>query len=211
MKKTVNTNINGISFILDDDAYDLLDKYLKTIKTHFKHKKGSDDIINDIESRIAELFQQMLNDLKQVLNIEDVRKVMDQMGQPSDFDEDSEEETVYYARPTAGGRKRLFRDINDRFIGGVCSGLGSYFSIDTVWIRILFVIALFSGVSPFVYIILWIIMPAARTAADKRDMRGDPVNYSNVEKSIRQELNEIRDRVEDLAGQTREKFSKKKK
>lgn len=208
MKKTVNTNINGISFILDDDAYELLDKYLSTIKTHFKNKKGSDNIINDIESRIAELFQQMVNDKKQVLNIEDVRKVMNQMGEPSDFDEDSEEESVYYARPT-NGRKRLFRDASDRFIGGVCSGLGAYFNVDTVWIRIIFVVALFSGVSPFVYLILWIIMPAARTEADKRDMRGDPVNLSNIEKSIRQELNEIRDKVDNLAGQAKDKFRKK--
>jgi phage shock protein PspC (stress-responsive transcriptional regulator) len=210
MKKTISTNINGISFIIDEDAFSVLNAYLSSIKSHFKDKRGSDEIINDIESRIAELFQQMLNDKKQVLDIEDVKKVKEQMGKPSDFDQDTEEETVYYAKPP-NSRKRLFRDINDRIIGGVCSGLGAYLNVDTVWIRIIFVIAIFSGVSILVYLILWVIIPAARTVSERLEMKGDTVNISNIEKSIRAEMNEIRDKLDDLAGQAREKFSKKKK
>lgn len=209
MKKTINTNINGINFIIDDDAYAALDTYLSAIKSHFRNKKGSDEIISDIESRIAELFQQLLNDKKQVLNIDDVNQVKKQMGQPSDFDQDVEEETIYYAKPPSS-HKRLYRDTNDRMIGGVCSGLGAYFSVDTVWIRLLFVIAILSGVSALAYIILWIIIPAARTVSERLEMRGDPVNISNIEKSIREELNEIRDKVDDLASQAREKFRRKK-
>jgi len=209
MKKTINTNINGINFIMDDDAYAALNTYLNSIKSHFKSKKGSDEIISDIESRIAELFQQMLNDKKQVLNMDDVKQVKEQMGQPSDFDQDTEEEPVYYAK-TSSSHKRLYRDINDRMIGGVCSGLGAYFNVDTVWIRLIFVIAILSGVSALAYIILWIIIPAARTVSERLEMRGDPVNISNIEKSIREELNEIRDKVDDLASQAREKFRKKK-
>ena len=210
MKKTINTNINGISFIFDDDAYAVLNTYLNAIKSHFKNKKGSDEIISDIESRIAELFQQMLNDKKQVLNMDDVKQVKDQMGQPSDFDQDTEEEPVYYAKPS-GSSKRLYRDTNDRMIGGVCSGLGAYFNVDTVWIRLIFVIAILSGVSALAYIILWVIIPAARTVSERLEMRGDPVNISNIEKSIREELNEIRDKVDDLASQARDTFRKKKK
>lgn len=209
MKKTINTNINGISFIIDDDAYAVLNTYLNAIKSHFKTKKGSDEIISDIESRIAELFQQMLNEKKQVLNIDDVNQVKDQMGQPSDFDQDAEEETIYYAK-TSSSHKRLYRDTNDRMIGGVCSGLAAYFNVDTVWIRLIFVIAILSGVSALAYIILWIIIPAARTVSERLEMRGDPVNISNIEKSIREELNEIRNKVDDLASQAREKFRRKK-
>lgn len=208
MKKTINTNINGINFIMDDDAYASLNTYLSAIKSHFKNKKGSDEIISDIESRIAELFQQMLNEKKQVLNMEDVKQVKDQMGQPSDFDQDTEEEPIYYAKTT--GRKRLYRDTNDRMIGGVCSGLGAYFNVDTVWIRLIFVIAILSGVSALAYLILWIIIPAARSVSERLEMRGDPVNISNIEKSIREELNEIRDKVDDLASQARDSFRKKK-
>ena len=209
MKKTVNTNINGISFIIDEDAYIVLNNYLSSIKTHFEKKKGSEEIISDIESRIAELFQQMLNDKKQVLNINDVNKVKKQMGQPFEFDQDMEEETIYEAVPPKT-HKRLYRDISDRMIGGVCSGLGAYFNIDTVWIRLLFVIVTISGLSPLAYIILWIIIPAARTVSERLEMQGDPVNISNIEKSIREEMNDLRDKFDDLASQTREKFRKKK-
>lgn len=208
MKKTLNTNINGISFIIDEDAYAILNTYLSTIKMHFKNKKGSDEIISDIEARIAELFQQMLNEKKQVLNIDDVNKVIGQMGQPSDFDSDTEDETVYDAKPPRG-QKRLYRDIGDRMIGGVCSGLGAYFNVDTVWIRLLFVVVTISGLSPLAYIILWVIIPAARTVSERLEMRGDPVNISNIEKSIREELNDLRDKFDDLATQTRDKFRKK--
>jgi len=207
MKKTVNTNINGISFIIDEDAYKKLDNYLTSIKKHFKNKKGGDEIVSDIEARIAELFQQMLNSKKQVLNIEDVSKVTEQMGQPSDFEVEPEEEN--YDAETSGFNKRLYRDLNDRMIGGVCSGLAAYFHIDTVWIRLLFVIVVISGLSPLAYIILWIIIPAARTVSERLEMRGDPVNIDNIEKSIRKEMTDLREKFDDFADQTREKFRKK--
>ena len=207
MKKTVNTNINGISFVIDEDAYNELDKYLTSIRKHFKNKKGSEEIVSDIEARIAELFQQMLSSKKQVLNIEDVNKVTEQMGQPSDFEAEPEEEN--YDAEATGFNKRLYRDLNDRMIGGVCSGLAAYFHIDTVWIRLLFVIAVISGLSPLAYIILWVIIPAARTVSERLEMRGDPVNIDNIEKSIRKEMNDLRDKFDDFADQTREKFRKK--
>jgi len=208
MQKTVNTNINGISFKIDEDAFAILESYLNSIKSHFKNKKGSQEIISDIEARIAELFQQLLNEKKQVLNIDDVNKVKEQMGQPSDFDQDAEEETVYEAR-NPESRKRLYRDVSDRMIGGVCSGLGAYFNIDTVWIRLLFVIVIISGLSSLAYLILWVIIPAARTVSERLEMRGDPVNISNIEKYIREEMNDLRDKFDDFADQTREKFRKK--
>jgi len=207
MKKTVNTNINGISFVIDDDAYNDLDKYLTSIRKHFKNKKGGDEIVSDIEARIAELFQQMINSKKQVLNIDDVKKVTEQMGQPSDFGAEPEEEN--FDAEATGFNKRLYRDLNDRMIGGVCSGLAAYFHIDTVWIRLLFVIVVISGLSPLAYIILWVIIPAARTVSERLEMRGDPVNIENIEKSIRKEMNDLRDKFDDFADQTREKFRKK--
>ncbi len=208
MKKTVNINLNGISFTLDEDAYQALEEYLNSIKTHFKNKEGGSEIIRDIEARIAELFQQETGAGKQILSIDDVNKVKAQLGKPSDFD-DTEEENTHEAG-YAGSYKRLYRDPKDRIIGGVCSGLGAYFHIDPVWVRIIFVIATISGISPLVYLILWIIMPPARTASERLEMRGEPVNISNIEKIIREEFNGIRDRVDDFANKTRKKFSKKK-
>ncbi|MBN2616570.1 MAG: PspC domain-containing protein [Bacteroidales bacterium] len=206
MKKTVNINLNGIGFTLDEDAYDVLEEYLNSINAHFKNKEGGAEIIKDIEARIAELFQQLTAAGKQVLDVADVNNVKEQLGKPSDFDE---EEPIHEEEFTRSF-KRLYRDPMDRIIGGVCSGLGAYFHVDPVWVRILFVIATLSGVSPLVYLILWIIMPPARTASDRLEMRGEPVNISNIEKVIREEFNGIRDRVDDLADKTRKKFSKKK-
>lgn len=210
MKTTTNININGISFTLDEDAYQMLNDYMISLKSHFKNKKGGAEIISDIEARIAELFQKMLNETKQVIDLEDVNKVKSQLGQPSDFESETEEEQTYdYIYD--GTRKRLYRDINNRMIGGVCSGLGAYFHVDTTWIRLAFVVATISGISPFVYLILWIVIPAAVTASERLEMRGENVNISNIEKSIREELSEIRDKVDDLAGQARDKFRRKKK
>lgn len=209
MKKTLNINIKGIIFHLDEDAYTKLNSYLEEIKAHFRNKKGQEEIINDIENRIVELFQQKLNDKKQVIVIDDVEEVIGIMGHPADFDEDSEEDQVSYL--IQKGKKRLFRNIDDRMLGGVCSGLGAYFNIDATWVRIAFLLALFlAGGSGLVYIVLWIVIPPARTVSEKLEMQGDPVTISNIEKAFKEEMNEIKDKLDDLTEQAKQSFRKKK-
>ncbi len=209
MKKTLNINIKGIIFHLDEDAYTKLNSYLEEIKAHFRNKKGQEEIINDIENRIVELFQQKLNDKKQVIVIDDVDEVIGIMGHPADFDEDSEEDQVSYL--IQKGKKRLFRNIDDRMLGGVCSGLGAYFNIDATWVRIAFLLALFlAGGSGLVYIVLWIVIPPARTVSEKLEMQGDPVTISNIEKAFKEEMNEIKDKLDDLTEQAKQSFRKKK-
>jgi len=211
MKKTLNINIKGIIFHLDEDAYNKLNKYLDEINNHFRNKKGREEIINDIENRLTELFQQKLNDKKQVITIEDVDEVIGTMGHPSDFDEDSEDDDTTAPQSRAKGHKRLFRNVEDRMLGGVCSGLGAYFNIDTVWVRIAFLIALvFAGGSILVYLVLWIVIPPARTVTEKLEMQGDPVTISNIEKAFKEEMNEIKDKLEDLTEQAKQTFKKKK-
>ena len=211
MKKTLNINIKGIIFHLDEDAYNKLNKYLDEINNHFRNKKGREEIINDIENRLTELFQQKLNDKKQVITIEDVDEVIGTMGHPSDFDEDSEDDYTTVPQSRAKGHKRLFRNVEDRMLGGVCSGLGAYFNIDTVWVRIAFLIALvFAGGSILVYLVLWIVIPPARTVTEKLEMQGDPVTISNMEKAFKEEMNEIKDKLEDLTEQAKQTFKKKK-
>lgn len=210
MNKVMNINIGGSVFHVDEEAYDKLKSYLRQINRHFSNSKGGDEIIHDIEARIVELFQQKISSKKEVITMEDVTEVIAIMGKPSDFEEDVEEE--YFSDPDVRqmGRKRLFRDIDDRMIGGVCSGLGAYFRLDTVWFRIAFVIATLSGLSILIYLILWLIIPPARTISEKLEMNGDPVNVSNIEKTIREEMNDIRDKLDDLAYQAKSKFRKKK-
>ena len=205
----MNINIGGVVFHVDENAYDKLKSYLRQINRHFKNTDGGDEIIHDIEARIVELFQQKINAKKEVINLNDVNEVIAVMGKPSDFEEDVEEE--YFNDPDVRhvSRKRLFRDIDNRVIGGVCSGLGAYFRFDTVWFRIGFVIATLSGVSILAYLILWLIIPPARTISEKLEMQGNPVTISNIEKTIREEMNEIRDKLDDLASQAKQKFRKK--
>ena len=211
MQKTLNINIKGTIFHLDEDAYNKLNKYLDEINNHFRNKKGREEIINDIENRLTELFQHKLNDKKQVITIEDVDEVIGTMGHPSDFDEDSEDDYTTVPQNLLKGKKRLFRNVDDRMLGGVCSGLGAYFNIDTVWVRIAFLIALvFAGGSVLVYLVLWIVIPPARTVTEKLEMQGDPVTISNMEKAFKEEMNEIKDKLEDLTEQAKQTFKKKK-
>ncbi len=208
MNKVMNINIGGSVFHVDEEAYEKLKSYLKQINRHFKNTQGGEEIIIDIEARIVELFQQKLVGKKEVITMEDVSEVIAIMGNPSEFEEDT---TSDYNDPDISqvSRKRLFRDIDTRMIGGVCSGLGAYFRIDTVWFRIGFVVATLSGLSILVYLILWAIIPPARTISEKLEMQGDPVNITNIEKSFREEMNGIKDKLDDLAHQAKNKFRKK--
>jgi len=211
MKKTLNINIRGTVFHIDEDAYEKLNKYLSEINHHFKSKKGHEDIINDIENRIVELFQQKLSDKKQVIVIEDVEEVIGTMGHPSDFDQDSEEESIPYTKTKAKGPKRLFRDIDNRLVGGVCSGLGAYFNVDQLWFRIAFIVSVFiGGAGAIVYLIIWIITPPAITVSEKLEMQGDPVTISNMEKAFKEEMSELKDKLDDLTEQAKQTFKKKK-
>lgn len=210
MKKTMNINIKGIIFHVDEDAYTKLNNYLQEINMHFRNKKGQEEIINDIENRIVELFQEKLSDKKQVIVIADVDEVIMIMGHPADFDEDSEETQSAYL--THKGKKRLFRNIDNRMLGGVCSGLGAYFNIDATLVRIIFLLALFlAGGSILVYAVLWIVIPPARTVSEKLEMQGDPVTISNMEKAFKEEMSEIKDKLDDLTEQAKQTFKKNKK
>jgi len=211
MKKVLQINIRGIVFQIDEDAYEKLNKYLTEIYRHFKSKKGHEEIINDIENRIVELFQNKLTEKKQVIAIEDVVEVIGVMGHPSDFDNDSEEEYNYVAPVGQKGRRRLFRDKENSMIAGVCAGLGAYFDVDKVWFRIIFLVAFFGAGSGFlVYLVLWIAIPPARTLADRMEMHGDPVTVSNMEKAVKDEMKDLKGKFDDFTEQAKETFKKKK-
>ncbi|MBC8314060.1 MAG: PspC domain-containing protein [Bacteroidales bacterium] len=209
MKKTVNINVNGIIFHIDEDAYTKLNSYLNSLKKHFQTVKGSSDIIDDIEARIAELLQEKLSGTKQVISIQDVDEVIEVMGQPSQFEEEgTAEEQAPEAGPTKT-TKRFYRDPDEKVVAGVCSGIGSYLHWDPVIIRILFIISLFiGGFGVALYLILWIVIPEAQTTAEKLEMRGEKINVSTIEQSIHEEVSTIKDKLNDLTETTKEKFRK---
>ncbi len=209
MKKTYTVNIGGLVFSIDEDAFMKLNGYLDELKVHLKNNPGRSEIMEDIERRIAELFKEKLKDRKEVIGLDDVEKVVGILGKPGDIGEEGEEGSQY--EKIKGGRpKRLYRDIDDKMIGGVCSGLGYYINIDPTWVRIVFAVAiLLSGISVVAYLILWIVVPPANTITEKLEMRGDPVNLSNIENAVKDEMDKMKSKFEDFVDKTKDHFKRK--
>ncbi len=190
MNKTVNINLAGIFFHIDEDAYLKLQRYLEAIKRSFTDSQGRSEIISDIEARIAELFNERVENNKQVIRIKEVDDVITIMGQPEDYlvdDEIFEDEPQPTRQRKTSPSKKLFRDTDNSYIGGVSSGLGYYLNIDTIWVRLIWILLTIGSGGTFIiiYILFWILVPEARTTAEKLTMSGEPVNISNIEKKIK--------------------------
>ncbi|GGG58438.1 PspC domain-containing protein [Bizionia arctica] len=203
MNKTVNINLAGIFFHIDEDAYVKLQRYLEAIKRSFTDSQGRSEIISDIEARIAELFSERIKHEKQVIGNKEVEEVITIMGQPEDYlvdDEIFEDEpkSSYQSRPS-GRSKKLFRDTDNSYIGGVASGIGHYLGIDPLWVRLLWILLAIGsgGTFIFIYILFWILVPEAMTTADKLTMTGEPVNISNIEKKIKDGFENVSQTVSD--------------
>lgn len=203
MNKTVNINLAGIFFHVDEDAYNVLKNYLDTIKMSFKNTEGSSEIIADIEARIAELFSELLQSKAEVISLKEVDEVIAIMGQPEDYlDEEAlnEEQPSFDSQSNTNINKKLYRDISDRYISGVCSGIGHYIGLDSLWVRLIFILLLFvsAGTIVPIYIILWVLVPEAITTADKLRMTGQPINVSNIEKKIKDGFSSVSDGVKQV-------------
>lgn len=307
MKKTLSINISGILFHIEEDGYTTLKAYLDAINKHFSHYEDNQEIITDIENRIAEIFLSYLKNNKQVITAENVSNLIEKMGTIADFKagekdlepsmqsfhgEKTEENDFYkyitpphqeagkgykrltrlpnrkilggvcagfahylaidplwtrlitilllfsggfnfgndnfhffpwdfnfhfyfgwwtafayillwvilpvsYDEPEDKNIKKLFRNPDDRVIGGVSSGLSAYFDVDVLWIRLAFVGLVFAGGSGFViYLILWIITPVAKSITERIEMKGGAITLSNIESTIQQNLNADLEREE---------------
>jgi len=168
MDKTISINLGGVLFSIDEEAYHILRNYLQAIDLKFRHTPGGNETIEDIESRIAEIFQSQKG-LAGVINRQNVEDMIAIIGKPEDFGQAAEEETKYAY--SGAQRKKLYRNTDDRIIGGVCGGFGAYLDTDPVWFRILFVVlALMFGIGFFIYLALWISLPSAVTESQKKEM-----------------------------------------
>lgn len=182
MKKTISANIGGIVFHIEEDAYQLLNAYLEKLRRHYSVQEGGNEILSDIEARLAELFTAVLSKGKQVITTEDAETVMKQVGTVEDItgeiENDSEDANASGFSDLAGEERvaddrprRLYRDLDQTIVGGVCSGIAAWFGINPLWIRLGFA-ALFFGSMPFfealagpvllAYIVLWIAMPGRK-------------------------------------------------
>ncbi len=204
MNKTVTINISGIIFHIEEDAFDKLSKYLLTIKGYFSKADGGNEIMGDIEARIAEMLQSKTSSIKQVVLMSDVDFVMESMGKPEEFASDATDndsgsqfnqtDNIENTEPT---KKRLYRDGDSKVLGGVCSGIGHYFGFDPVWLRIALLLMLFfAGTGILLYFILWIAIPEAKTTAEKLAMKGEKADINNISKAVKEEAEQLKKRME---------------
>lgn len=196
MNKTVNINLGGMFFHIDEEAYQKLTRYFDAIKRSLTNSSGQDEIIKDIEMRVSELLTDKQKTDKHVVSLKDVDEVIAVMGQPEDYRIDDEETGNSTPNYSASKTRKLYRDTENGMIGGVLAGLGHYFGIDKVWLRIFLLIMIFAwGTGFMAYIILWIVMPPATTTTEKLEMTGEPVTISNIEKKVREEFENVSDKI----------------
>ncbi|MDR3252018.1 MAG: PspC domain-containing protein, partial [Tannerella sp.] len=207
MKKTVTVSLNGRVFTMDEDAYQLLDIYLQNLRSYFEKEEGATEILADFEARIEELLSEKLQSGRTVVAFVEIEEVIARVGKPADFATADEAETPPAAPETKNTRKKLFRNMHDKIVGGVCSGLAAYFGWDATWVRLAFVVLAFipAGLTKVVYhivpggahsssfsmsfliiayVIAWIVVPKAKTAEEKLQMRGEPVTVENIGKTV---------------------------
>jgi phage shock protein PspC (stress-responsive transcriptional regulator) len=204
MNKTISINLGGMFFHIDEDAYQKLSRYFDAVKRSLS-PDGREEIMKDIESRIAELFQERIQNEKQVVSLVEIDAVIGIMGQPEDYkiDEEAAQSIDYNILSKA---KKLYRDKENSIIGGVASGFGHYLNIDPVWIRLLFVIIVVAGFgSPIlIYLILLVIIPVAKTTSQKLEMKGEPITISNIERKVKEGIDDIAEKFNKIDSQ---KFS----
>lgn len=191
MKITVSANLGGWSFNIDEDAYSELKRYLKNLEIHFAGEESSSEILSDIEARISELFRNRITSYKQVITLTDVQQVISVLGTPEDISDDKSRSAG--EKFTTPGYHRMYRDPDHRIIGGVCAGMGAYWNIEPWLVRIIFfVIVMMGGLGILVYLILYIVLPEAKTTAQKIEMKGEPVNIHNIKESVKKEFDTVR-------------------
>ena len=200
MKKTLTVNLGGTVFNIDDDAYHLLDNYLCNLKAHFSKEEGAEEIVDDIERRISELLAEKLAEGKQVITISDVEEVIARVGKPEEMDQEGQAgeadasrnqgaastQTSTQGSTQSTAHRRLFRNPDDKILGGVISGIAAYFCWDVTLLRLLLLVILVCGYGTLipVYIVCWFLIPEARTAAEKLSMRGEAITVENIGKTV---------------------------
>ncbi|HAN79484.1 MAG TPA: hypothetical protein DCQ31_17815 [Bacteroidales bacterium] len=192
MKKVVNANIGRKSFLLNEDAYGKLDRYLRAVERNCGAGEEVREILTDVENRIAELLTDRKNSNDEPVSLEDINYVIGILGNPEDFSDGTAKETGYteYYRRS----RRMYRDTDNVMLAGVASGVAAYLGTDISVMRILFALSFFVF-GPFLYIILWIVLPAAKTTAQKLEMRGEPVTIENIERSVKAEYERVRSNI----------------
>ncbi len=193
MKKTLTINLGGIVFHIDEDAYEKLQQYLDTLSNKLSAESDSKEIISDIETRMSELLNIRLGNKRQVVSMEDISYLIEILGDPDVISNDEEKHDKKYTQPLGRQHRRIYRDSENRVLGGVCAGLAAYWDIDPVIIRVVFIVlVLLGGSGVLIYLILWLIIPEAQTTAQKLEMRGETVTIDSIKDFIKQEFEQVK-------------------
>lgn len=198
MKKTIHIHLGGMPFVIEEDAYEILNDYLKSLKTKFEKEAESDEIVQDFEYRIAEVFAHKLGKTRQVILDKDVADVIEQLGRPEELGAPVEEEATHNTNKETkqedkevlgSNAKKLFRDGDNKVVGGVISGLCHYFGWDEpTWARLAFLLLIWfsGGIMILIYIMFVLIVPVAQTTVEKLQMKGKPVTIDTLEKEVKE-------------------------
>ena len=219
MNKSFSISLGGLPFFIEDDAYENLRNYLNSIRISLKNEESTEEIIQDVEQRLAELFKEKLGENRQVVNTSDIDYVKSIMGNPEDFVTEDDEPTKIKARVTSASYvkgKQLFRDVDSKILGGVCAGLGKYLGIDFVWVRLFLIVMCFFDVFTFgistttiiiAYVIMWIVLPPAVSTSDKLKMEGKPVNFDNIKEFVNIDNAEVKENLSKAGNAVKTGFS----
>lgn len=194
MNKTISITLGGTIFHIEEDAYQKLSAYLKDIAARFDGTEEKNDIMSDIEANIAEKFSAKITPAKAAIDLADVDELIAILGTTADFDEELKDEKRFTSSSKGrSGLKKLYRNTDDQIVAGVCSGIAAYFGMQPLVIRLLFFISIFfGGVGVIIYLILWIVVPEAKTNTQKLEMAGDPVTLERIEKAVKENINELK-------------------
>lgn len=219
MQRIIQITLGGRVIPIEEKAYAELDNYITSLEKQFAGEPGRDEIILDIENRIAELFAIRLEGGTQAIDSSDVKMVVETLGQPGQLDSDmtgaktgQSQQRQWHHGYEPNSARRLFRNPNDKMLGGVCSGIANYFNIDTVLVRLVFAIMFFTvGIGLFAYILAWIIVPVARTPQEMYNMSGAPaMDFETMKKNMTEELQDLKKRGEEMSKELKEFFRNKK-
>jgi phage shock protein PspC (stress-responsive transcriptional regulator) len=211
MKKTLSINLANTVYNIDEDAYQILQDYFEGLRIHFKNEKDSDEIMTDIEARFSELFNERLRYGMQVITQKEVMEIIAIMGNPNEIETQSEESTETNedkkepSETAAEGdngsqkiQKRLYRDIETGYIGGVAAGISQYLNVDIAIIRLILVLLIILGFGTIIpiYIVCWIIIPEAKTSAQKLEMRGEAPTIENIKNFVKENVERVAEKTE---------------
>ena len=211
MEKTLTININGWVFNINEDAYNLLTEYFQNLKSYFSKEEGGAEIVSDIEARVSELLKEKMPENETAINISQIQDIMDTLGQPYEMGTDEEEEEKKEDAGYIKEKRKLFRNPENSHIAGIAAGIGTYLSIDPIFIRIAFLLLIFTGGAGIIlYIALWILIPIASSTSDRIRMEGNRVDIKNIERKVKEEASYISERLSDFSSEAKDVYHKTK-